>query len=363
MTLRDNMPLVSIIMPAYNAEKYIERAVDSVLQQSYSNIELVICDDSSTDNTCQIIERYKDERIKFIKEKYNSGSAYIPRYKAYMHSNGEYVMYLDSDDFLSENYIEELVLRILFCQADVCCSCTVFVDEKGESFRKNTYIPNEKFDFSVQLNGKEAFLYTIPCWEISTAGLLAKREKWGEAFKSNYKNGRREIHDDENLFRYIFLSASKVVFSQNKYFYRMNSASVTHFFNKKTIGFMNSELDLLNKIRTDFGTESKEYHAAEASDYVAFCHVLGEMIKTSNSIKEEDLIDYLCILKKWHSRLNWQSVRLFFNRMKILIEQEYILCILVRLIKYDVNMSKRILIIKFAYSITRNKKNIYYKML
>lgn len=353
MVLVNDGPLVSIIMSAYNAGKYIKQAIDSVLCQSYINIELIICDDSSTDNTCEIIKGYKDERIKLIQNKQNSGSAYIPRYKAFMHSNGQYIMYLDADDFLSSNYVEDLVSYIRVCQADICCSCTEFVDEKGEKLKRNAHIPDDGFDFSVQLSGRKTFLYTVPYWKISTAGFVAKKNIWDTAFRRNNKEGERGIHDDENLFRFMFLSANVIVFSQSKYYYRMNPSSVTRRFNDKTIGFMDSELDLLNQIRDDFGRDSEEYRAVEANDYIAYCHVVGEMIKASNLIDEEHLKNYLYLLKKWHSRLNWETLDFFFNRMRIVAEKYFPIAIIIRLLKYDIKMSKKLLITSIVCQIDK----------
>ncbi|OQS61922.1 glycosyltransferase family 2 protein, partial [Actinobacillus suis] len=70
------MPLISIIMPVYNAEEYIEEAIKSVLNQTYSNWELILVDDCSTDNSCNVIQKYLlDIRIKFFRNKINSGPA------------------------------------------------------------------------------------------------------------------------------------------------------------------------------------------------------------------------------------------------------------------------------------------------
>jgi len=68
-----NHPLVSVMMPAYNAEKYIGTAIESVLAQTYENWELIIVDDGSTDNTYEVATMYKDQRIKVVKHDYNAG--------------------------------------------------------------------------------------------------------------------------------------------------------------------------------------------------------------------------------------------------------------------------------------------------
>lgn len=92
-------PLVSVIMPAYNAEKYISESIESVIAQSYKNWELLITDDRSTDNTQQIINEYatKDQRIKlFINEQ--NGGAGVARNNSIKQANGRFIAFLDSDD-------------------------------------------------------------------------------------------------------------------------------------------------------------------------------------------------------------------------------------------------------------------------
>ncbi|WP_339226565.1 glycosyltransferase family 2 protein [Oceanobacillus sp. FSL K6-2867] len=92
-------PLISVITPAYNAERFIGDTIDSVLNQTYSNWEMVIVDDRSTDNTTSIVEEYRkrDNRIKLIVLEENSGSA-VARNTAMENAKGRYIAFLDSDD-------------------------------------------------------------------------------------------------------------------------------------------------------------------------------------------------------------------------------------------------------------------------
>ena len=267
-----NKPLVSVVMPAYNAAKFLARAIDSVLAQTYPNIELVIADDASIDNTCAIVEQYKDDRIKLIKDKVNSGSAYMPRYRAYLFSSAEYVLNLDSDDYLEPTYIERLMSRLEACQADVCCGVMVPVDEEEKLLGEKFCIPKPNFDFNCQLTGKEAFFHTTPGWDISMNGCLARREIMEKGYVRTYKLEKHGIHDDENVSRYILLYSDKVVFSEARLFYTVNRASVTHIFNERIFDFMYGIGDLLQYIGEDFGRESREYQAIEGTDYTAFCY-------------------------------------------------------------------------------------------
>lgn len=100
--------LVSIIIPVYNGENTIDKAICSVLNQSYDNIELIIIDDGSTDNTFDIIKSYKNNnKIKLIRQS-NKGQA-AARNRGLDESSGGYILFLDSDDTLEKNTVETLV--------------------------------------------------------------------------------------------------------------------------------------------------------------------------------------------------------------------------------------------------------------
>ena len=102
-------PLISIVMPAYNVEKYIGNAIESVIRQSYNNWELVICNDASSDNTESVITTYDDNRIKYIRLSINSGSAFHPREKAFYRSSGDWILNLDADDYIEQDYLLKVV--------------------------------------------------------------------------------------------------------------------------------------------------------------------------------------------------------------------------------------------------------------
>ena len=107
--MRDNQPLVSIIMPVYNCEKYISEAIESVLSQSYQNWELLIVDDGSTDHSPEIIDRYaqKDVRIQSFHNKNEGVSA--ARNFALSKISGELVTFIDSDDVYHPDRLQRMV--------------------------------------------------------------------------------------------------------------------------------------------------------------------------------------------------------------------------------------------------------------
>ncbi|MGZ0749364.1 glycosyltransferase family 2 protein [Kluyvera sichuanensis] len=118
------MSYVSIVMPAFNSDKFIEKAVNSVLSQTYTDFELLICDDGSTDKTVDIIEEYsqKDSRVILLKNENAKGAAGA-RNTCLDYAQGEYIAFLDSDDYWSENKLfDQLIFMksnmIVFCYAN-----------------------------------------------------------------------------------------------------------------------------------------------------------------------------------------------------------------------------------------------------
>lgn len=100
--------LVSIIMPSYNTAQYIAKTVQSVIDQSYQNWELIIVDDCSTDNTDFVVSKINDQRIIFLKNKKNSGAA-VSRNRALREAKGKWIAFLDSDDLWESDKLEKQI--------------------------------------------------------------------------------------------------------------------------------------------------------------------------------------------------------------------------------------------------------------
>lgn len=100
--------LVSIIMPSWNTVKWIGESIESVINQTYKNWELIIIDDCSTDNTDEVVNSFKDSRIRYFKNDANSGAA-LTRNRAIREAQGEWVAFLDSDDLWTPNKLEKMI--------------------------------------------------------------------------------------------------------------------------------------------------------------------------------------------------------------------------------------------------------------
>lgn len=124
-------PLVSVIVPVYNVETYLERCLNSILNQTYNNIELIIVDDGSTDQSPEIIKKYTNSAI-IISQK-NKGLAGA-RNSGLKQAHGKYICFVDSDDYLYEEAISSLVHNIEHCNTDMACGLATTHDIKGNCF-------------------------------------------------------------------------------------------------------------------------------------------------------------------------------------------------------------------------------------
>lgn len=136
--------LISVITPAYNAEKFISQTIESVIEQTYPYWEMIIVDDCSTDQTVQVIRQYqkKDDRIKFIQLEENSGAA-VARNTAMEHAKGRYIAFLDSDDLWTK---EKLSKQLQFMQEnDIAFSFTRYERMKEDGTMTNAVsdVPKE----------------------------------------------------------------------------------------------------------------------------------------------------------------------------------------------------------------------------
>ncbi|KRN88435.1 glycosyltransferase family 2 protein [Ligilactobacillus ceti] len=156
--------LVSVIMPTYNSGKYIKETIESVKQQTYTNWEIIIVDDKSTDNTKEIIKNYVDGiKIKYYCLSENSGAA-VARTKAMDLAEGEYMAFLDSDDLWEPDKLEKQ-LQFMH-ENDVAFSATGYeqVDEFGDRLDKKI-LPPIKTDYNRMLLdcpvGNSAVMYNV----------------------------------------------------------------------------------------------------------------------------------------------------------------------------------------------------------
>ena len=128
--------LISVVVTCYNHENYIEQCLRSIFKQTYRNIELIVLDDGSTDNSSEIIQEVlKESPFVTTFESHENIGVVRTRNKGLILLNGDYFLFVDSDDFLDETYVEELYECAINRQADIVY-CDLFNFEKNEVYLK-----------------------------------------------------------------------------------------------------------------------------------------------------------------------------------------------------------------------------------
>lgn len=211
------MPKVSVIIAAYNASKYLPECLDSMSRQTLSDIEVLCVDDASTDNTLDILNEYasQDVRFRVFHQETNSGPC-VARNVALKHSRGEYVCFLDSDDWMDSDTLERAVeVFSMNPQTDIVLFRCMYAYEDG---RREEY-PMQSFDVK---SGEEAFMDSLT-WKIH--GIYMIR---GDLHREMPYDDSPNAYNDENVSRMHFVRSREVRCTGGTYYYRMHSGSVTH---------------------------------------------------------------------------------------------------------------------------------------
>ena len=214
--------LISIIIPVYNVEAYLERCISSVIMQTYRNLEIILVDDGSQDRCGDICEYFAqlDSRIR-VYHKVNGGLSDARNYGV-EHSRGRYITFVDSDDYIAPNYVEELFKILIKHDADISCCSAIKTTKNTVTYGCNTAYP------TVQLfTGEEA------CRELLGNLYCTLVTAWGKLYKSDivkkypFPVGRK--HEDEATTCKYYYSANRVVVSnQCLYVYFQHLNSIMH---------------------------------------------------------------------------------------------------------------------------------------
>lgn len=209
-------PLVSVLIPCYNAERWIMETLESVLAQTWQNLEIIVVDDGSSDDSVAVVESLDSGRIRLVKQK-NAGAA-AARNRAFNESSGEYIQYLDADDLLSSSKIELQMARLV---ANPGCVASAEWARFSNRPDEAIFLPDETWqdlepvDWLVRAwqNGG-GMLY--PALWLVPRNILAKAGPWRDELSLN---------DDGEFFTRVVLASSKVLFcSGARTYYRSGIA-------------------------------------------------------------------------------------------------------------------------------------------
>ncbi|EAK0817867.1 glycosyltransferase family 2 protein [Campylobacter lari] len=251
-----NNPLISIILPTYNVEKYIARALESCINQTFKDIEIIVVDDLGNDKSIDIAKEYasKDDRIKIIHNEQNL-KLLRARYEGVKVATSPYIMFLDPDDYLELNACEECVkilnknnkIDLIFFDAFVLSNNSKI--ERKLNFQEKSYI---KKDFLKKLLKTKNLFWTM--W-----GKVIKKELYLKAFSliPLEKNTKINMAEDVLLY-YPLINISNAIFYLNKnlYNYQISNSSITGTLTslniKTNIQEQDNVTNLLKKIQHNY---------------------------------------------------------------------------------------------------------------
>lgn len=227
-------PMISIIVPIYRVEKYLKECVDSILAQTYKNFELILVDDGSPDNCPAICDEYakQDDRVVVVHKK--NGGLSDARNAGLDIAKGEYIGFVDSDDYISPIMYETLMNRIISDQSDLAICQYTYVDDSGKIIKKEktdkviskkSYSPKE---FILELFIPHGVDYVVA---------------WSKLYKKEIFNILRfpigKQHEDEFIIHSVVAQCKKISCVEDElYYYRQREGSImTEEFNAKRLDY------------------------------------------------------------------------------------------------------------------------------
>ncbi|MGI6469950.1 MAG: glycosyltransferase family 2 protein [Paludibacteraceae bacterium] len=225
---------ISVIIPIYNASKFIKNTLDSVCAQTLTNIEIICVNDCSTDNSLEILNNYaeKDSRIHVYSNQINSGCA-ISRKNVFPHVKGKYIAFVDHDDMIDKDYLFKLYEKIKKDDYDIVCSNVKFHALNGKT--EICDFPTIYNDGSVDiLKLMTKFLISVQKTDnlrrVMLFGVWAKIYKTEFILKEQIVfTSEREVSNEDFLFNLqAFLKANKVAYVSDTYYnYKVVAGSLS----------------------------------------------------------------------------------------------------------------------------------------
>ena len=235
------MMKVTVLMPIYNAERFLHDSIDSLLVQTSNQWKLICIDDGSTDSSKAIVEEYckKDSRIKLICQE-NAGPA-VARARAIEIADTEYVSILDSDDAYAPDYVEKMLARAEETNADSIVPDVEFGYGNTQKL-PNMFVQHHLSADLVIEDGKKAFAMTLP-WQLH--GWQMIRTSLAKKYYTVQQASYSKFNSDEYITRLLYLKSSKVALCSACYQYRVDSNSITRKPSIKMMDYLESNLRLL----------------------------------------------------------------------------------------------------------------------
>lgn len=280
------MPVLSLIIPVYNTEQYLNRCLDSIFKQSYSKIEVIVVDDCSPGSAEKIVTGYQQKyhNLKYFKHEQNRG-LFLARLTGYTHATGEYIAFLDSDDYVTRDFYRTLMEKAIRSQADIIIGRTIIEKADGSHFIYSFHDCCLNFEC---LEGKDIqntfWEQEGLCYSWHTIwNKIYSRRIWEKAFPFFQKIDTHIIMTEDIAFSSVlFYFAQKIsTVKNNAYYYCENKNASTNSANlsiKKYIKNMQDMVIVFNFVH-DFLTEQNA-SAFIMSKYDSFRQYYAKMWKS-----------------------------------------------------------------------------------
>lgn len=215
--MESTKPLVSVIIPMYNSSEFVKTTIDSVLNQTYENLEVIVIDDGSIDDSLEIVKSFNCKKIKIFTQPNKGASS--ARNLGLKESKGDYIQFLDADDFLSHDKIENQIEALSENQNKISLCKTIYFFN-GEELSDKTPIDQWYYDsfdnptnFLIKLYGG----YTVGGGMIQTNSWLTPRNIID---KIGYWNESLSVDDDGEFFCRVILASSGIIYANGLNYYR-----------------------------------------------------------------------------------------------------------------------------------------------
>lgn len=323
--MQDNTlyPLISVAIPVYNSGIYLRKCLDSVINQSYTNIEILIVNNGSTDDSANIIKEYQilDNRIKVVSIQHVN-TVNESRNNCFINCKSDWIIPIDSDDYIEQDYVEKLWNRHLETKADFVGSCMVHLDVDNNIYLK---VPSDEFDYNQILSGRNALDLTLPYWKIAMNGALMNKN----IIPACINNDAKANYTDECDQRLYLINAKRVAFkdAHYNYNYNPNSTGKKESLIKLTYGMLTG-LGLLVNISNKYSKKSLEYKKATKFCVLQLSCIYEIYVEANNYLDKQELKQYLHIARKLYSQIQFNKYDSnFFKSLmkKIRVLEQFIL--------------------------------------
>jgi len=261
-------PRFSIVIPAHNADKYLEATLDSVAAQTFDDYEIIAVDDCSTDDTATILSNEKERTgldVKMMSTDESAGNCYKPRCVGSARASGEYIVPLDADDILAPDFLELLDRCIRETGADLVYGDMYRFEGDNPLTTGVKILPAPEVDKSLVRPGRENVILTLDGWKIGTGGAYRK-DLYMQAIKKADKVAVG-AYAVELLTRIVMAMSERMAFCDAGYYYRMTPGSITTAPTSRSLEYLDIDVRLRPIIDGIFGNDSKEAAALAAQTF------------------------------------------------------------------------------------------------